>query len=190
MGTPGACAALTTYGVSLALMLTTYSGFSPPVCGVCTAVHTHMATRARVWCARACALARRLNGGHPPHACCAGVRVYKKQPSLFQASRHVSTHITDRSRSRTSPPPTPTPTDAHRRPPTHNRSKHTRHNQNLYNHNDKPSHRILTWPGCLSDHQGIASRRAHRSLHFERLSRARRRHAHAVVDGTIYARVS
>ena len=73
---------------------------------------------------------------------------------------------------------------------THNRSKHTRHNQNLYKHNDKPSHRILTWPGCLSDHQGIASRRAHRSLHFERLSRARRRHAHAVVDGTIYARVS
>ena len=85
---------------------------------------------------------------------------------------------------------TPTPTDAHRHTPTHNRSKHTRHNQNLYNHNDKPSHRILTWPGCLSDHQGIASRRAHRSLHFERPSRARRRHAHAVVDGTIYARVS
>lgn len=40
MGTHGACAWLTTYGVSLALMLTTYSGFSLTVCSVCTAVHT------------------------------------------------------------------------------------------------------------------------------------------------------
>ena len=120
---------------------------------------------------RACVRARATSQRRSPHARRAGVCVYKKQPYLFQASCHVSTHITDRSRSRTSPPPTPT--DAHRHTPTHNRSTHTRHNQNLYNHNDKPSHRILTWPGCLSDHQGIASRRAHRSLHFERLSGAR-----------------
>ena len=166
-------------------MLTTYSGFSPPVCGVCTAVHTHMATRARVRARSRDDVSTEVTH----HTRAALGCVCKKQPKkLFQASCHVSTHITGRSRSRTSPPPTPT--DAHRHTPTHNRSKHTRHNQNLYNHNDKPSHRILTWPGCLSDHQGIASRRAHRSLHFERLSRARRRHAHAVVDGTIYARVS
>ena len=186
MGTPGACAALTTYGVSLALMLTTYSGFSPPVCGVCTAVHTHMATRARVRARSRDDVSTEVT--HHTRAALGCVCKKTTVPFSSVASRVNPYHRSLSVAHSTSPPPTHT--DAHRHTPTHNRSKHTRHNQNLYNHNDKPSHRILTWPGCLSDHQGIASRRAHRSLHFERLSRARRRHAHAVVDGTIYARVS
>jgi hypothetical protein len=72
---------------------------------------------------------------------------------------------------------------------THNRDKHMSHNQNLYIAHAKPSHLILTWPGCLSDHQGIASH-ARPAPCTPSASRARRRHSHEVVDGTIYARVS
>ena len=138
--------------------------------GTHTHTHGHM-------CARACALARRLNGGHPPHACCAGVCVKKTTVTFSSVVSHINPYHRSLSVAHVTAADTDTDTDAHRHSPTHNRSKHTRHNQNLYNHNDKPSHRILTWPGCLSDHQGIASRRAHRSLHFER-RRAR-------ADGTL-----
>ena len=132
--------------------------------------HTHGHT-----CARACVRARATSQRRSPTTRVLrwGVCVQKTTVPFSSVVSRVNPYH----RSLSVAHVTAADTDAHRHTPTHNRSKHTRHNQNLYNHNDKPSHRILTWPGCLSDHQGIASRRAHRSLHFER-RRAR-------ADGTL-----